>query len=180
MKKILIFMILILSLSCGVLLDEPKIEGIWTLSGVEFYVYNALLDANKTYVGVNRDDPTGDSPVIGEFFGYKKDTYTIEFKSTGYNFIVTRSDHTPDTIVDIDRASWSLNTFENSLTLKVKGDNSDANFWNAGFKLKNYWPLVNNQTLEILIKDSDVGAIYVEMPEGPMRVNSMKGTFTRE
>lgn len=191
MRILLIFFILLIS-SCGVILDPLRIDGTWNLTEVEFYVYNPTLDSIKTLRSKNAENPDDDRPVISEYFGLDgSGTYTITFDSNNKSFSVQRkgnkeNSRTDDdelfTVVDDPFGSWSVNAFENSLSLSVTGDTTDdVKLWKKGFELNNFWPMSDYQTLEILVQDGgSVGPLYVDLKKDTIRILSMKGLFTRE
>jgi len=191
MRILLIFLVLLLS-SCGVILDPLRIEGTWNLSEVEFYVYNPVLDSVKTLRSKNGETPGSETPVISEYFGLNgSGTYTITFDSKEKEFSVERKANTENkrtdddslfTVVDAPNGSWEVNSYENSLSLSINDDTtSDVKLWKKGFNIKNFWPMSDYQTLEILIQDGgSIGPLYVDLKNGKIRIHSMKGIFTRE
>lgn len=191
MRILLIFLILLLS-SCGVILDPLRLDGTWNLSEVEFYVYNPVLDSIKTLHSRNAESPDEDRPVISEFFGLEgSGTYIIIFDSRNKSFSVERKPNTENDRTDDDEAfevvkeefgSWSVNAYENSLSISINGDSgSGATLWTKGFKIKNFWPMTNYQTLEILIQDGgSVGPLYVDLKNETIRILAIKGIFTTE
>ncbi|MCK4796535.1 MAG: hypothetical protein KAT05_04095 [Spirochaetes bacterium] len=187
MKKMLIFIVLIIT-SCGVILDPLRILGEWKLDEVEFYVYNEVLDSIKTYTGIDDNSPDTKHPIIGAFFCGGKAAYTIEFeKASPKNRLIIIGDDddasTDDIIVDLDDGVWSIDTFENSLTIKIDGDNINSNFWEKGFTIKNYWPMANYDSLELYIEAKDVyknkDTFTIDLSDDTIEVHSMKGIFKR-
>ena len=189
MKKysFIIMLVVIISLfiiaSCGSLLDSYNLLGTWTLSNVEFYVYNSNLDSIKTYTSTSNAEPDDEHPSIREFFNDKDMTgdeeYTIEFEDTDEELIIKKGDSV--IIVDGPNGSWSVDSFENSISIKIKQDGTSDNFWKKGFSFKNYWPLANYSTLELTIKAEDIGKskFSVDLTNDTLDVDVMKGIFTK-
>ncbi len=185
MKKIYIIscvsaIILLLFLSCGAIVDDLRVIGIWNLQNVEFYTYNNELDSTKIYTGINKDYPDQNHPLMSSFFCETgKASYSIEFDRE-YKFII-KKDNTSDIITET-YSSWSVDNYNNSLDFEVKPGCLDANgFWLTGFRVINSWPMPNYQTLELTIKAGDLHQNYflIDLSNDVIKVNSMKAIFIK-
>jgi hypothetical protein len=181
MKKIFTIILIIIVFSCGPFVDEVRITGTWKLEDVEFYEYNQSLDSIKVYKGIGESVPDKDHPIEGEFFCSSDGDYKIDFSRDNNLKITCQHDNTTDVLVDYTDSSWSIDTFDNSLYFEIDDNNSAHGFWRRGFELKNYWPLSNYDTLEILIKAEDVGKSYfkIDLTDDTIKIHSMKGIFKK-
>jgi len=180
MRKILVFGIVLVSFfSCGTIVDNSKILGKWDLFSVEYYQYNSSLDSYKKVTGGGAQTAT--EPLKNSFFWSTiSGTCTIEFLA-GYQFFVTNG---AVVIVNQNKGKWSLDTFENSLSLVVyQADvvSDPLSIWENGFSLKIFWPLANNNQLELTIDAADFGKEYFDIPvlNGTIKVKYIKGIFTK-
>lgn len=188
MKPFLFYLFTIIPIfffSCGVILDDTtKLEGTWNFTQAEFYTYNPMLDSFKTYLGTNSSTLGFNTAYNGAFFCSTSDRiYTMTFERSENEWsrfsIIDGSD---DYLVDKNRCNWKINSWDNTLELKISEATADNNFWKNGFTLKNYWPLTTNTTMELYIKASDVGLDYfsIDLSTDTIRAYSMKGFFTKQ
>ncbi|MBN2546318.1 MAG: hypothetical protein JXB50_11010 [Spirochaetes bacterium] len=206
MKKnifLLIIIIIIFSFfNCGVLLDTVRVEGEWELREAEFYAYNPAINANYTYIGRNKRNPTETQPIIAAFFGISQlpedgeHVFIVDLKRDKRMRIYDKGDDSnidganyEDGIVRSNKGRWSVDNYENTLNLAVNSDDLSTDnllgkedFWRkGGFKIKNYWPMPNYESLEITIKSTDIGKpFYISLKnDKKVRVHTMKGKFRR-
>jgi len=186
MKKIIIYFLTIFLISCGPFVDEVRISGSWKLEDVEFYEYKSALDSIKVYTGTSDPYPDEEHPIEGNFFCASEGKYIINFE-TDNTFTIKWSydidgDETEDILVDSKDSKWTIDTFENSLYLKVKKNSTSHGFWRKGFEIKCYWPLSNYEKLEILIKARDVDKDHfdIDLTDDELEIDSMKGIFKKD
>jgi hypothetical protein len=178
-KFVIILPLLILLFSCGTILDSSKIIGKWSLTSVEYYVYNPEFDSYKKITGLTSSTPGQNQPINGAFFWSTSTSFTLEFLASN-QFYVSDSQVI---IINPTTTSWSLNSYENSLTIKVSQTVPGTdNIWNSGFEIKNYWVLASNTIMEIRIDSKDLGIdhINIDVANGTLPVKYMKGIFQRQ
>jgi hypothetical protein len=167
--------------SCGAILEETRIVGKWKLTGAEFYAKESSVDALKIYTGVAKDNPDSSHPIIYAFFCGDKDTYVIDFYQDKTLKIIRKSE--PEyVLVDITDGRWSMDSYENSLTIKIKSNSTGYGFWQESFKFTNSWPMKNYETLELTLKASDTGRnnFKIDLKNKTIQAESMKATFTKQ
>ena len=182
-KKLSLLLLVVFTLvGCGVVLDDGKIVGTWELTSSEFYVYNEIVDSYITYTGSTTEELGDKVPVLGSFFWTKASSVTITFDANG-EFFVEAVDDAGDTvkIVDSTFTSWSIDTFENSLTMKVQSS-AKVNYgiWSKDFNICIDWPLATPQTMEMLIKSDDFGMESFDITGTGINATMIKGYFTKQ
>jgi hypothetical protein len=179
------FLVLFIFNSCGALLEDLRVIGKWEFSQAEFYAKENSVDALRIYSGINKKEPDKNHPIKYAFFGNdaEKDDYTLEInQDKTIRLIKGDIDATvPDVKIDFMDGEWSVDSYENSLTIKVNENTTSYGFWRDGFKLKNYWPLKDYSTLEITIKATDAGENYfkIRLEDKTILAESIKATFTK-
>lgn len=167
--------------SCGVILDNDIVTGTWKLIGVDFYQYNPTLDTYKII-------KSGSS-----FNGYKLNTnafffdnensgaYKLELISNG-TLELTREGAAVELLHRDHGHNWEVSSYESSLTLNIKRNTTALGIWAEEFKLKKFWPMSTNKSLELYIKASELGrssfTITLDSASGEtIEVSAMKGFF---
>ncbi len=88
------------------------------------------------------------------------------------------------TIVNASKGDWSIDSYKNTLTIKVKRtDKDEFNFWYDGFKMEIDWPLSSEDTMELVIKDDDVDIDYIPVyykNDVIKKSSRMKGIFKKQ
>jgi hypothetical protein len=195
MKNIIFLFFSLFLFSCGTIVDSSKLIGEWTLTSVNYYTYNEDLDSYKKISGINAAVPTTTEPLNRSFFCGIDDfdesgvyTWAIEFKKASSDneknsFYVTAPND--EIFISESDSSWELNSYENSLSLKVDAtDDVYKSLWetSSGLNMKNYWPLASNTSLEITLDSKDFNREYFNIDltqDKILKVKYMKAVFTK-
>lgn len=181
---LLIIVILILLSGCGVILDNNIVTGKWKLVNAEFYQYNATLDTYKVIKSGSTVD--GYTLRTGAFFwdNTSDKVYTLELlPNNSLELTRLKSTAVKQIVLNRDQGhSWSVSSYESSLSFNIKRQVAGSNIWLNGFELKRHWPMSSNKKLEIYIKASDLKTESISVNLDPttgaaMEVVGMKGFF---
>jgi len=184
-NKTVLFLIFLLTLtSCGVILDTGKITGAWQLVSSEYYLYNEVTDSYITILGDATTD--GYKTKIGALFYSDSFNIIMTFDNNG-EFTISEKITDPQTtnyIVNKPSGTWSIDSYENTLSLSVTEDIRPAfknkyNFWSSGLTLKKEWPLSDLISMELIITASDIGEDTIAINKTPFKAKSMKGYFKK-
>ncbi len=183
-KKLPLLFVLLTMVCCGVVLDDGKIIGTWELTSSEFYVYNEILDSYITYMGSTTEELAEGVPLLGSFFWTKASAVTVTFDANG-EFSVDAVDSETGSeikIVESTYASWRIDTFDNSLIMKMKKSTKDTNYgvWSDDFETQINWPLATAQSMEMLLKADDFDRETFEITGAGIEAVMMKGYFTKQ
>lgn len=181
-QKGIVSFCLLLSVSCGTILDEGKISGRWEITGADFYVYNATNDSYICYSGTNAEEVSLQKPLIGNFFFSSSNKIVMQFNTNGeFQVTATASDNSSIPIVSIPNGTWKLDTYNNAVTLNVKEDTEKKTYgiWSDGFTVTISWPLSTPSKMELLLKNTDVGVDFFSIAEAGLQATMMKGYFEK-
>jgi len=191
--SILVFIIFFIINSCGVILDITKIQGKWDLDSVIFYSYNKDLDSYRAYPSNTSNEFSNYSLPISIFFdNFDMDrtpehTFQIEFL-TSKDFNIVRNNNENDVFVNSAFTSYILDTFDNSITLKISESalptdpTSDrTSFWRSkNFSFKQYWPMSDYKTLELYLRLEEIGIGAIDINKLCEDVTDNRNTLTNK